>query len=42
VRIGSDAGEYARYLVNEEDVRGIHDVLESLGAGTGRNGKARV
>lgn len=41
VRIGSDAGEYARYLVNEEDVRGIHDALESLGAAAERNGKVR-
>jgi copper homeostasis protein len=41
VRIGSHTGEYARYLVNEEDVRGIHDALESLGASAGRNGKLR-
>jgi hypothetical protein len=27
--------------VNEEDVRGIHDALESLGAAAERNGKVR-
>jgi copper homeostasis protein len=41
VRIGSHTGEYARYLVNEEDVRGIHAALESLGTAAGHNGKAR-
>jgi copper homeostasis protein len=30
VRIGSHTGEYARYVVNEEDVRGIHAALQSL------------
>lgn len=41
VRIGSHAGEYARYLVIEEDVRGIHAALESVGFGAGRDAKAR-
>lgn len=40
VRIGSHAGEYARYLVSEEDVRGIQAALASVAAGEVQNSRA--
>jgi copper homeostasis protein len=39
VKIGSHAGEYARFLVTEDDVRGIQAALDSLNVGEAVNGR---